>query len=67
MRRPAEKFIQFTLAFAEKPRVVCNLLSTELEPSIRRYRARFCKAVDLNSKLTHHKKTSSLAALSLLN
>ena len=51
----AEKFIQFTLASAEGPRVVCNLLSTELDSSIRRYRARFSKAVDfVNSKLTHH-------------
>ncbi len=30
------------------------LLNTEVDPSIRRYRARFCKAIDLaNSKLTH--------------
>jgi hypothetical protein len=33
---PAEKFIQFTLASAEGPRVVCNLLNTELDSSIRR-------------------------------
>ena len=56
MRRPAENFIPFTLVSAERPRVVCNLLSTELDSSIRRYRARFCKAVDFaNSKLTHHR------------
>jgi hypothetical protein len=35
---------------------MCNLLSTELASSIRRYRARFCKAVDFaNSKLTHRR------------
>jgi hypothetical protein len=56
MRRPAEKLIQFALASAERLRVVCNLPSTELDSSIRRYRARFCKAVDFaNSKLTHHR------------
>jgi len=34
---------------------VCNLLSTELDSRIRRYRVRFCKAADFpNSKLTHH-------------
>ncbi len=41
------KFIQFTLG--------CILLNKEVDSSIRRYRARFCKAIDLaNSKLTHY-------------
>jgi hypothetical protein len=61
MREPAQTFIQFTLASAERPRVVCNLLGTELDSSIRRYRARFCKVVDFaNSKLTHHPGASNL-------
>ena len=58
---------KFTLASAERPRVVCNLLSTELDSSIRRYRARFCKAVDFaNSKLTHHPRCLG-ACISLRN
>jgi hypothetical protein len=58
---------KFALASTERPQVVCNLLSTELDSSIRRIhhpsgaaplgtpvRARFCMAVDFaNSKLTH--------------
>jgi hypothetical protein len=51
---------KFTLASAERAPVVCNLLSTELDSSIRRYRARFCKAVDFaNYKLTHHRLLTS--------
>jgi hypothetical protein len=68
MRGPAQKSIRFTLTSAERPRVVCNLLRTEPDSSIRRIhhpsgaaplrtpaRARFCKGASFaNSKLTHY-------------
>jgi len=60
MQGPTEKFIQFTLASLNDGGL-CNLLSTELDSSIRRYRARFCKAVDFaNSKLAHYQLAASI-------
>jgi hypothetical protein len=60
--RQCEGQQKFTSASAERPRGGAKLLSTKLDSSVQRYRARFCKAVNfVNYKLTHHQSCRSAA------
>jgi hypothetical protein len=64
-REGSRSSIQFTLASPHYRVAWCNLLNTEVDTSIRRHRARFCKCVRLaNAEQAHDQIPKELGLVS---